>query len=66
MKASEIKELTVEDLKERINEQEGLYRKMKIDNVISEIENPLKIRSTRRTIARLKTELRARQIASAK
>ncbi len=66
MKASEVKEMSVEDLKERINEQEGLYRKMKIDNVISEIENPLKIRSTRRTIARLKTELRARQIASAK
>jgi len=63
MKASEIRELSIADLKERIDEQTTLYRKMKMDNVVSDIENPIRIRSTRKTIARLKTELRARQLA---
>ncbi len=63
MKASEIRELSSADLKERIDEQTTLYRKMKMDNVVSDIENPIRIRSTRKTIARLKTELRARQLA---
>ena len=65
MKSSEIKELGLEDLKERITQQRELLQKMKMNNVMSPIENPLSIRTTRRTIARLKTELNARLKAQA-
>ena len=66
MRTSELKEMTIEDLKERIVEQEEVYAKMKMNNSISTMENPLAIRTTRRDVARLKTELTARNNAAAK
>jgi len=39
---------------------------MKMNHAISPLENPLEIRNTRRTIARLKTELRRRQLEESK
>lgn len=66
MKTSELKEMTIGDLKEKIYEQEELYAKMKMNNSISPLENPLTIRSTRRDLARLKTELTARKVAAVK
>ena len=60
MKNSEIKGLYLEELKEKIlSEQEGL-RKMKFAHQVSAIENPMKIKETRRLIAKLKTELTAK------
>ena len=63
MRTSEIKEFSTADLKEKIDELEDLYLKMKRDNAVSDIENPIRIRYTRRDIARLKTELTARNSA---
>ena len=65
MKSSEIRELSLEDLRARIEEQSDALNKMVRNNVISPLENPLAIRSTRRTVARLKTELNARLKAQA-
>ena len=60
MKNSEIKGLNLDELKEKIlSEQEGL-RKMKFAHQVSAIENPMKIKETRRLIAKLKTELTAK------
>lgn len=66
MKQSEVKEFATEELKERIAEQNALYTKMKLNHAVAPLENPLTIRDTRRTIARLKTELNARIAAEAK
>lgn len=64
MKNSEIKALSVEELAEKIKaETEGL-NKLNFAQAISPIENPMKIRETRRLIARLKTELRAKELAN--
>ena len=61
MKNSEIKGLNVTELKEKIlSEQEGL-RKMKFAHQVSAIENPMKIKETRRLLAKLKTELTAKE-----
>jgi len=57
MKSGEINELSLADLKERIEEQEGILSKLRINNAIATVENPLSIRTTRRTVARLETEL---------
>ncbi|MBQ9426453.1 MAG: 50S ribosomal protein L29 [Paludibacteraceae bacterium] len=62
MKTAEIKELTTAEIQERlITERENLVR-MKLNHSISPLENPLQIKVARKTIARLATELRAREI----
>lgn len=66
MKQSEIKELATDELVERIAEESSALERKKIEHAITEIENPIEIRDRRKTVARLKTELRSRQIAAAK
>jgi large subunit ribosomal protein L29 len=62
MKSSEIKELTIQELQERLESEETLMVRMKMNHAVSPLDNPNKIVETRRNIARLKTEVRARQI----
>jgi large subunit ribosomal protein L29 len=66
MTQSEVKELSTKDLVEKISENKASLTKIKMGHKISPIENPLKIRQSRRTIARLKTELTKRQSEEAK
>ena len=62
MKNSEIRELTTEDLKERILEERTNLTKMTMNHVVSPLENPMQIRAVRRDIARMLTELRKREL----
>ncbi len=62
MKNTEIKAFTTDELKEKIGSEKEALRKLKFAHQISAIENPLKIKDTRRLVARLKTELRAREL----
>ena len=62
MKTAEIKELTTAELEERIaTERENLVR-LKLNHSISPLDNPLQIKVARKTIARLATELRKREL----
>ena len=65
MKKEDLKELTTEELKARLVEEKMLYAKMKMNHAISSIENPMKIRGTRRGIAQIHTELTRRANESA-
>lgn len=60
MKQSEIKDLSTDNVKIQLAETQSLYNKLKLNHAVSPLENPLKIRVTRKTIARLKTELKTR------
>ncbi len=51
------------DLKSRINEDELRLKKLEFAHTISPLENPMTIRSLRKDIARLKTELKKREIS---
>ncbi|KIO42782.1 MULTISPECIES: 50S ribosomal protein L29 [Porphyromonadaceae] len=62
MKNSEIRELTTEDLKERILAERTNLTKMTMNHVVSPLENPMQIRAVRRDIARMLTELRKREL----
>jgi len=62
MKTAEIKDLSVNDLKEKISEMELKQQKVVLTHSISPLENPLQIKWSRRDIARLKTELRKREL----
>lgn len=60
MKKEDIKDLSTEELRLRLQEEKMLYAKMKMNHAISPIENPMKIRSTRRGVAMIHTELTKR------
>jgi large subunit ribosomal protein L29 len=66
MKQQDIKQLSTTDLAERVKEEKGALAKLKLNHAVSPIESPVKITNSRKTVARLQTELRARQIAEAK
>jgi len=63
MKASELKELTIKEIEEKIENEQNLLVKQKLNHTVSPLDNPLKIKETRRNIARLMTVLRQKQIA---
>lgn len=57
MKNNDIKDLTVEELKEKLISEKESLRKMKFAHQVSAIENPMRIKTTRRLIARINTVL---------
>jgi large subunit ribosomal protein L29 len=61
MKATEIRELSTEDIKQRVQEEKKQLSKMKFNHSISPVEDTSLFKKTRKTIARLLTELNARK-----
>jgi len=57
MKASEIKGLTIAEIEEKLASARLELQKMELAHVVTPIENPMKIRSTRKDIARMETVL---------
>ena len=62
MKNSEIIELTTAEIIEKISLTQEEYIRMCLNHSVNPLENPMKIRYTRKDIARLNTELRKRQL----
>ena len=62
MKVAEIKEMTTSNLVERVEAETANYDQMVINHSISPLENPAQIKKLRRTIARMKAELRQREL----
>jgi large subunit ribosomal protein L29 len=62
MKIAEIKELSTEELVERIATEKAALNQMEINHSISPLDNPALIKKNRRTIARMNTELRRREL----
>jgi large subunit ribosomal protein L29 len=66
MKNSEIKELTTKEIVERIDTEKDRLTRMKLNHAISPLENPIVLTGIRKDIARLKTEMRNRQLTENK
>jgi len=62
MKKESFKEVSTQDLKDRLEQMEKEYAQLKINHSISPIDNPAKITADRKNIARVKTELRQREL----
>jgi large subunit ribosomal protein L29 len=58
----ELKEFSNEELKSELAETEAQFNKIRFDHVIKGLDNPLQLREVRRDIARLRTEIRRREI----
>jgi len=61
MKATVIKEMSSSEILERIDNEKAMLQKLRMNHTVSPLENPLKIKFTKRTIARLLTELQSRK-----
>ena len=59
-----IQALNEQDLTARINEDEMRLKKLEFAHAISPLENPMSIRGLRKEIARLKTELKKKQLGA--
>ena len=60
IKQDDIKELSLGELKSRLAEERALLIKLRMSHAVSPVENPIKIRSVRKGIARMETELTKR------
>ena len=59
MKIKELRELETKELAERLDAEVAKYNQMKLN---TPLENPSQIKAARRDIARMKTELRQREL----
>ena len=57
-----LKNLSAADLTARINEDSLRLKKLEFAHAISPLENPMSIRGLRKDIARLKTELKKKEL----
>ena len=62
MKIAEIREIATNELAERIQTEVANYNQMVLNHSISPLENPAQIKKLRRTIARMKAEVRQREL----
>ena len=62
MKIAVIKEMPTTDLVERVEAEMVNYNQLTLNHAISPLDNPAQIKQLRRTIARMKTELRQREL----
>jgi large subunit ribosomal protein L29 len=62
MKIAEIRELSTAELQERVEADVTRYAQMKMNHAISPLENPEQLKKMRHDIARMKGELRSREL----
>ena len=64
MKNTDIVALSTAELQGLLKEEKGALNKLKLNHSISPLENPIRIRDSRKTVARLSTELTKRNNTS--
>jgi len=62
MKMKELKELDAKGLAEKLENAQAQLKQLKLNHVVSPLENPSQIKAARRDIARMMTELRQREL----
>lgn len=63
-KTKQLKEMSDADLKTELDGTLTQYQRLRFDHVIKGLENPIGLRDVRRDIARLKTEMRKRELST--
>ena len=62
MKVDELRELTDDELQERIDEFKEELFNLRFQNATAQLDNPMRIKEVKRIIARIKTILREREL----
>ncbi len=58
----DIKELTTEELWEKVRNEKSRYKKLRFNHEVSPLDNPNMLKELRKDIARLMTEIREREL----
>ncbi|MDH6355069.1 large subunit ribosomal protein L29 [Dysgonomonas sp. PH5-45] len=62
MKIAEVRELSEKDLRDRLDAERIALNQLVLNHSVTPLDNPSKIKDSRRTVARLLTEIRQREI----
>ena len=62
MKAKEIRDLSVEELNDKIKQLKGELFNLRFQLAINQLENPMRIHAVKKDIARIKTIIREMEI----
>ena len=65
MKASELRDLPMDELKKRLADEQENLANLRFQLSTSQLESPIKVRSVRRDIARLLTVIRNKERSAA-
>jgi large subunit ribosomal protein L29 len=64
MRATELRNMSVEELKKRLSEEEESLANLQFQHATSQLESPIRVRHVRRDIARIKTLLHEKERAA--
>ena len=65
MKQSVIREMATNELEDLLDQEQARIEKMKVNHMVSPLENPKQLTFARKIIARIQTELRSRELNEA-
>ncbi|MEW5921229.1 MAG: 50S ribosomal protein L29 [Bacillota bacterium] len=66
MKVREIRELSNKELQEKVQELKGELFNLRFQMATGQLENVMRVKEVRRSIARVKTVMRERELAAAR
>jgi large subunit ribosomal protein L29 len=64
VKAEQVREMSVDDLKSKVKELSEQMFRLRLQQSVGQLDNPMRIRETRKDIARVRTALRQKQQSS--
>lgn len=64
MKASEVRELSIKELNQKLSDLKAELFNLRFQNAINQLENPMRIRAVKSEIARIKTIITEKQAAN--
>ena len=65
MKANKVRDLSVNELEQKLVELKGELFNLRFQMATGQLENPIKVRDVKKSIARIKTILREKELKSA-
>jgi len=65
MKANKVRDLSVNELEQKLIELKGELFNLRFQMATGQLENPLRVRDVKKSIARIKTILRENELKSA-
>ena len=65
MKASEIRNLSVQELNEKLSDLKSELFNLRFQHAINQLDNPMRLNIVKKDIARVKTQIRANELKSA-
>ena len=63
MKANEIRKFSDKELSEKLDELKAELFNLRFQHAVNQLDNPVRIKEVKRDIARVLTEIRARELA---